>query len=225
MSVISNRHVLEVFDSKKSKAANGQRLAIASTKITKEDKAAGLTEKSKPSMCASIPVVSADVLSDSVMQAFKPYVLQMVLDTQDKIVRQFAENECSTVGDDDISVDAVLAYLDDESKGARLTKEIIVEWFDGSLADSLALAFADKMGLSDTPTEDETKKLNQQIQVYREKLASLAGGKTVFAPDVAKKMIRALEFGAADDAMIVRFTARCKKMMEEPKPAADMMGL
>lgn len=223
MSNVSDRHQIVPFISGKTKPLSDQRLAVVSYKLTKEDKAKGLTEKSKQSVCASIPVFTAAMVTPEAVEAFKPYLVQMIQDTQDKIVREFADVGVSTVADADLSIASVLTYLDEESKGSRLTKESITEWFNASVQDMLAVAFAEKMGLSDTPSEDDTKKLEQQLNVYREKFASLAGGKTSFPPEIAVKLIKALEFAPTDDLMAQRFTSRLEKMKEIP--TADMLAL
>jgi plasmid maintenance system antidote protein VapI len=214
MSNVSSSHIIEAF-SNKSKALSGQRLAVISYKTRKDG------TKENDSQCVSVPMV-ADV-TEQQMIAFKPYILGMIEDTQDKIVRALIAEGAKLVNDADITIDAVLAYLDDESKGSRLTKDVITEWFNASVADVLTVAIADKLGFSDVPTEGQTKQLNQQINVYREKFASLAGGKTSFAPDVATKLQKVLELTNDDDAMAVRFNARLEKM--KVAASVDMMGL
>lgn len=218
MSVISNVHSIQVFKSGKSEALENQRLAKIVFKSGKK------TQKQSDSMCVSVPKIKeSQELIDANISNLMPHIHTLLEDAQDGIIRSLVVSGKTEVHDSEISIAECIKFLEDENKGARLTKETVTEWFTDSLQDLLTVAFADKLGISDTPTEVETKKLEQQINVYREKFASLAGGKTVMVPEIAKKLLKALELAPNDDVMAQRFTKRLEKMTEIP--TADMMGL
>lgn len=215
MSTISNIHSIVAFDSKSSKAYENQRLAKV---IYKTSRTTGVKEKN--SVCVSVPKLE---LTDEEALMFKPYLIQYLEGVQDSIIRAKYEEGKTSIHSSDISSHAMLDWLEEDSKGGRLTKEYITGWFNNSLADSLTVAIADKLGVSDTPSEMETKKIEQMVNVYRDKFASLAGGKTSFAVDIATKLQKALEFAEADDVLAARFNARLEKMKEQN--SADLLGL
>lgn len=215
MSAISNIHSIVAFDSKTSKAFENQRLAKV---IYKTSRTTGIKEKE--SVCVSVPKLEID---DSDLIQFKPYISAYLESVQDAIIRLKYEEGKTSIHSNDIGIHAMLDYLEEDSKGGRLTKEFITEWFNASLADTLTVAIADKLGISDTPSEVETKKIEQMINVYRDKFASLAGGKTSFAADIATKLQKALEFADSDDMLAQRFNARLEKMKENN--SVDLLGL
>lgn len=215
MSNISQTHTIVAFDSKSSKPYEGQRLA----KITyKTSRKTGIKEKD--SVCVSIPKLE---ITTEELISLKPFLLNYLEGVQDTMIREAYEKGATSIHSDQIAVSAMLEWLDEDSKGGRLTKEYIVEWFNTSLADTLTVALADKLGIGDTPTESQVKKLEQMLAVYRDKFASLAGGKTSFAADVAIKLQKALEFADTDDLIAQRFNTRLEKMKENTSD--DLMGL
>lgn len=218
MSLVTNAHAVVPFDAKTSKPFDGQRLA----KVTYKTPRSGNIADKKQSICVSIPIIAAVDITDHI-QSFVPHIVALCKSSQDSIIKELYEAGASNITDGDISVGKILDYLAEESKGNRLTKEIIVDWFDASLADILTVAFAEKMAISDTPTDVESKRLEQTVNVYRDKLASLAGGKTCFPADVAIKLQKALELADSDDVMAQRFRERLVKMQQND--TIDLLGL
>ena len=206
MSNMTTAHDLVKYDAKNSKPFDGQRLAKVCFKTSK-------SQAIKPdNMCASIPVFSAHAQISDFTPLF-PHMDAWLQGVQDQIVREMVENGAQVVTDSDISLDAIINWLEEDSKGNRLTKEFIIEWFSTELADVLTVAISDKLELSDSPSEAETKRVQQMINVYRDSFAQLAGGKTSFTPEKAKKMQKVLEL-ISDNAMAQRFNARLEKMQQ-----------
>lgn len=221
MSNISAIHTFTAFDSKTSKALEGQRLA----KITyKTNKVTG--KKDRESICVSVPPIESlqgEIVTK--IDAFMPYVLDYLVGVQDSIIKAKYEANGKSIHTDEIGVAAMLDYLEEDSKGGRLTKEYIAAWFNSSVSDLLTVALADKLGVSDTPTEAEAKKLDQMVAVYREKFSSLAGGKTTFSAEVTDKLLKVLELTDTDsDLLAARFVKRLEKMKEEANKD-NLMGL
>ena len=205
MSVISNTHNITAYDPKASKAFSGQRLAKVTYKTDKE------TGVKPASVCCSIPVASP---SNEELQQFRPYILDWYMRQQDAIVRARHEEGAKTITDSDISCEAVAAWLAAESSGNKLTKEFLLEWFATELADNLMLAIADKLHLSDTPAEGQTKQCNQMIAGYRDSFAALAGGKTAFTPQKAEKMLKALSLASAEDNTTIKLRDKLEHMTQ-----------
>lgn len=210
MSTLTNTHTFLPFDSKTSKPYAGQRLVKVLYKTPKNS-----TEEKRQSVCVSIPQMN-ESLSDVQLVRLMPHIQNMLETVQDGICKDAHENKALAVTDAMLSVDAIIEYLDTEILGDRLTKEKVEAWFvDSGLRDSLAVAFANKLGISDAPTQAEEKKLNQALAVYADKFASMAGGKTSFAPDVAIKLQAALSVIDPVDAGTIgtRFATRLDKMI------------
>lgn len=139
MSTISNVHQIVVYDSKKSAPYSGQRLAKVIFKGRGDKKA------EYESQCASVPQVS-ELDVQAALPQFMPHLVRMVEDAQDRIVREVFLAGRDTVKDEELSVESVLALLEREAAGTRVTKERIGCWYDASLAAELSAAFAAKLG-------------------------------------------------------------------------------
>ncbi len=185
--------------------SEGKRLAVVRYKNTKKQKA------QFSNVCVQVP---AAVAGESDYAQLHGHILAMITAAQDGIIRSLHESGKNMVSDSQLSISAVREYLDSEAESGRLSKDDVIAWFAESVQDTLSVALADKLGISDTPTQAETDRITAMIAVYREKFASLAGGKTQFSVENAVKLQRALEVSGADDELAVRFTARLTKMQQ-----------
>lgn len=218
MSVISNVHSVVPFDSKTSKAFDGQRLIKVIYKTVRKGENAGTRKDSK---CVSIP---ADVvLDDDTYSAFEPHILSLYKDTQDSIIRYLVDAGATEIQDAQIDSKAVLLWLEEEAKGNRLTREAVTIWFNASMADLLTVAFGDKLGVSDTPTESQVKQIDVAVGVYRDKFAGLAGGKTSYDKETSVKLLKVLEL-VEENEITAKFQKRLEGMRDAPT-GADMFGL
>lgn len=203
------------FDSKTSKPIGvGFRLAKAIYKTPRDG-----SEK-KQSICVSIPVVT-DLTSEQ-LKSCEGILIERIKEIQDSIVKERYENGSDYVSESQISIESCLEFWNAESQGNRLTKEIIIEWFSNDLNDSLLLALADKLGISNSPSEVETSRLEKMLKAYSDSFAALAGGKTSFPPEKAKNLLKAIDF-ASDSAIKEKLIARLEKMKEEI--SADLFAL
>lgn len=215
MSNISDVHNVTAFDAKKSRALDGQRLAKVVYKTPKKG-------TKKDSKCVSIPVISQ--LDAAFVNDANPYIVSMYHDAQDAIIRELVDKGATEVRDSQIDNAAVLQYLAELAAGNRLSKEAAAEWFDTSMGDVLTVAFADKMGVTDTPTEEQTATITQAIAVYKDKFCGMAGGKTKYDKETALRLLKAIEIAGADDDIATKFQKRLEVMRDAPT-GADMMGL
>lgn len=216
MSIISSNHDVVNYDPKKSSAFTGQRLS----KITyKTDKESGVK---KDSVCVSIPHITVEQIeSDFVI--LQPHIRDFLASTQDAMIRVLVESGKTQIADDELSMESVVRYLEAESTGSRLTKESVNAWFDSTMNDMLIIAFAEKLGLSDQISAADEARINATVSAYKEKFAAMAGGKTSYAPELAEKLIKALELAPADDELACKFSARLEKM--KVVATVDMLGL
>lgn len=200
---------IQPFDSKTSRPREGMRLAKIGYKTPKNG------APKKQSVCVSVPHFSLDSVAATTLQLLMPHFEAYCEGVQDSIIRERSEEGAVLITASDISAERVLEYLDADARGDRLTKELVQEWFDSALLESITVAFADKFGIGDEPTDAESRKLNQAITVYRDKFASMAGGRTSFSKEVATKLHKVLELDTEDSGITVRFRNRLQKMMTD----------
>lgn len=217
MSTLSNTHDVRSNVAKDVKAFEGQRLVSLWFKQSKEQKEKGL-EAHKP-VAVSIPSLT---LTDSETLSLKSYLVGYIQEVQNKIVRSKVEEGSTFIQDSDISLQACIEFLEEDSKGARLSGEAIGEWFSNTLADVLTVAFAERLGVSDIPTEYETSKLSALVGMYKAKFASLASPKTSYSKEITQNLLKALELVDEDDALKVRFTKRLEGMTQS---SIEFLGL
>ena len=217
MSNISDRHVFSVYISQganKSQALSGQRLSVVRFK---KDKSGA---KAKDSQCVSIPLVQ---LTANDMDLLAPQITSWFAGVQDEIIRAECVADRDAVTSDMLDVAAVRSYLVQQSQGERLSGEQIGYWFDSELGDVLLVAFADKLGISGEPTDEQATKLGQMVTVYRDCFTALAGGRTMFAADKRGKLVKALGLvdtsGGIGEKLLAKLTAMDKVTVEE------MLGL
>lgn len=209
MSVISDRHSFVPFVSNgagKSKAMDSQRLL----KVVFKGRNG---ETARQSVCASVPVCDKAAVSAAIQQ-FLPYVMDLVVVTQDTIGRKLVIAGSDAVTSTDISLAAVLTELEAQAKGDRITGADISEWFTSALEPILLVAFADKLGISDQPTAEQTEQLARMCNVYREKLAAMAGGRTAYPEVICGKLLKALELCDGDDVMAGRLATKLTAMQK-----------
>jgi hypothetical protein len=142
---------------------------------------------------------------------------------QDEVIREACVAGRDSVSTSDIDVASIKQYLVSQAAGDRLTGDSIKEWFDSELADMLLLAFAEKMGIGDEPTEEQTKKLEQMVNVYRDKLASMAGGRTMYDGVTRSKLEKALQLVDCSDGIGAKLAGKLKAMSEVS--VEEMLGL
>jgi hypothetical protein len=208
MSAISSTHSVVGYTGKE-KAFADQRLSKVTWKTDKE------TGVKKDSVCVSLPVITAQMVVDNIA-ALAPAVAEYLMTVQDKIVRERVEAGAAQITDAEISTAAICEYLveSDSNTGGRLTKESVGVWFDSALADSLAMALMEKMGVSEIPSDAESAQILKVVGTFKEKITALAGGKTSYPVSLAASLKKAIELAPADDALAAKFAARLDKMMQ-----------
>jgi hypothetical protein len=144
MSNMSTMHNVLQFN-KASKPLSGQRLIRVICK-TKSGQVANpnLTE----SKCVSVPILSAESLSNDQLNALQPAITQLIHDSQSAIVREMILSVgITSISDSDISIDACIKHLNNEISGSRLTKESLEKWFIEEYSDISSQFIAETNGL------------------------------------------------------------------------------
>ena len=217
MSVISDRHQFVTYvatGSNKTTAFTGQRLSVVRFKKGKDGK------KAMDSQAVSVPAVT---LTDADMSDLVTHINAWFASQQDEIIRDLCIEGKKEVCDDDISVAAVKTYLTQQAAGERLNGDAIRAWFDSELADLMLVAFAEKLEIGDSPSDEQAKRLEQMVNVYRDKFASMAGGRTMFDAATRAKLAKALELADCSEGIGQKLAAKIKAMSEVS--VEEMLGL
>ena len=220
MSNVSNRHTVNPFIAGESKPLSGQRLA----KVGYKDR--GGKKAKFSSICVSVPQLEvADI--ESKLQRLMPHIGTMLENAQDGVIRSLyesSEGSLRNVSDDEISIDACIAFLEAERNGSRLTKELIAEWFDSEVKDNLSVIIAEKLGFEEL-NETQMQVVNKHLQVYKDILASLSGGRTILGDKQLAACEKAITLaGSADSDVAKKLQARIDSM-KNPKPLEEMLEL
>lgn len=199
-----------------------QRLSKVLFKLDRE------TKVKRQNMAVSIPVISSDAILDAI-DVLIPHFRGYLEGVQDSIVREIVVAGSGMVSDDDISMAAILEYLESSNESGRMTKESIGAWFSASMEVSLAAAFAEKLGVSEIPTDAESEKVMAAVSSYGSKFQMLAGGKTSFDPAVAVKLLGAMDScgigsDCSDGGIGAKFRVRLNKMVVAPS-VEELLGL
>lgn len=144
-----------------------------------------------------------------------PYLVGYLQGEQDKIVKRLHLAGMTVLSPKQYALDSVVAALEASGTSQRLNKEQIEAWFADTMYEPLLVAFADKMGIVESPTAEQQTKLDTVLAVYRNKLGSLASGKTHYREEEADMLLKAIAVTGAEDSSIgARFVARLTKMKE-----------
>lgn len=204
MSNVSNRHQFKQFTAGKSTALSGQRLAKIGYKNTEKNKA------KYQNAFVSVPFITDDAIVDQIEQLI-PHIKNMMEENQDALLKTLYEQqngnlENGSVSDDDISVAAVIGYMNAESTGGRMTKESIEFWFTQNLHEPLIGRF-NELGI-------EGDKCAQMMNAYKGMFSALSGGATVYPEDKVQNLLRALEF-SQEDVGAATITGKLKNRLQK----------
>lgn len=212
MSVINNRHTVVPFVSGESKPMQDQRLA----KITYKPR--GNKPAKFPSVCVSVPQINVSEVENNIKRLL-PHIGTMLENAQDGVIRSMyesSEGQLKEVSDDDLNLNSILAFLEAEATGSRLTADKIKEWFKAEVAENLTVVLAEKLGFQDM-NDAQLETIGKHLNVYAEAFASL-NGKLVFMPqDRVKKLQDVLALASdGENDVCVKLSAKLSAMMEKP---------
>ena len=219
MSNVSNVHDIVPFVAGKTAPLSGQRLAKVGYKSTKQN----------PAKFANVAVSVPHFTPEQVQENYKallPYIGNMLESAQDKVIRSLYEGKegaLQIVQDHEISIPAIISFLESEAAGDRLKKADIESWFDRVCKDNVYVLLAEKLGF-DEPNEDQDKVLNKHVAVYKDILSMLAGGKTLLTPVQIKSCQTVIDASSDDSGIGEKLSARLK-VMSQPKVTEDFLSL
>lgn len=216
MSNVSTYHSVVPFTAG-DKALSGQRLAKIGYKSSKKNPARF------KSVAVSVPHIQPDYIREQ-LNALLPHIGTMLENAQDGLIRSLyegADGSLSKVSDDEISISAIIGFMNAEAAGDRLTKERIEAWFKSELLENLSAQIAEKLGYLSGDgelTAEQESTVSKHVKVYMDVLSMLAGGKTLLAEKQIKGCRNALALCPDDsDVIAVRLNARLDAMEKKEK--------
>lgn len=226
MSIIDNaNHSVVSYDPKSSRAFTGQRLAKFSWK-TGTDKNSPYYNIKRESKCVSVPVITGEEVIGNI-EVLIPHVVSFLAGVQDKIMREILDsgNNVVSITNESISIAAITEWLESNDDSGRITKEMVGTWFDSNISDNLAVVLADRLGVSEVPSDADSDKIMRTVAVFKDRISALAGGKTMYEVKVCNSLKSALELAESGDVMKERFIARLDKMILSAGKDMDMLEL
>jgi hypothetical protein len=221
MSVVSNVHSVVPFVSGESKPLGGQRLSKVGFKLTEKMKKEGQT--ALPSVCASVPMLEREEVMGNI-EALLPHVGTMLEGVQDAIFRSLYEaskGQRKELRQEEISVQACIAYLEAEAAGSRMSAESIRAWFKQALNGNLLILVAEKLGYGEQEelTEEQVKTCQKHVDNYCGLLEQLAGKqlrKSTWTVKQWNGMQTALKLADDGDMMAARLEKKMQEISEVP---------
>lgn len=213
-------HTVVAYEQGKTKTLAGQRLDVVFWKTGKD----GVKKDSK---CVSVPLVTAEEVTSN-LSALMPHIIDFISGVQHDIIKERVTDGALHITQQEIAVSSCVEYLDSnvrgaDGKSAHLTKDSVAAWFDSVVADNLMLALAEKLGIGNTPTDEQINKLDKAIAMYRTEVSKLAGGKTTFGIPLAKSIKNALSLVPTDDPIALKFIPRLDKMIASGDELFDLL--
>lgn len=203
MSNVSNRHNVNPFVAGKSQPLTGQRLSKITFNKTKNN------PNPLPSVCVSIPQIQPGEYRPE----YTAIIRTALENAQDGIIKSLYEScdgALTNVSDDDISIDACLAYLSAGGVG-KLSAEKINAWFDIALKDNATVLIAEKLGFQEM-TPDQCATIEKHLNGYRGLFAMLASKEPVFNQKQLKGMRTFIEVSSIEDAMHAKLSAKITEL-------------
>jgi len=210
------------YDAKAPLVESGKRTIKLMYKVnTKTGKAAGINS------CLLVSPVTKDELTDDVLKSLTPHIINMIEAEQDKIAKTAHVSGVTSLEVDALSIKSVISSLETVAQSTRMNKEVITSWFTDNLADTLTVLFADKLGVSETPTENDTANINRFLDVYKTKFNGLASNLVSYQKEEAEKLLEAVEkceINKDSDLVSGKIIEKLTKMAN-PMSSTELMDL
>lgn len=214
MSNVFSKHSVTGYVSGQTKPAAGQRLASFNWKTSTQKDSAWFGIK-RDSKAVSLPLIDGAAINNN-MSVLLPHIQTYLHSVQDKIVRAALEasSDLQYISDEQVSIAAIVDYLEDSDESGRLTKSGMEEWFASNVADSLMVQLAERLGVSEQATPEELGKIEAVMAAFKGKISALAGGKTSYDAKTATQLQKAVALAPEGDVIADRMVARLQKMID-----------
>lgn len=231
-TVSSGEYAFMPYDPKAPVSEKDLRTAKVMYKVAKTGENAGV--KKGNNVCLLVPHFSSSEVTE-VINNLMPHIKALIEAEQDKIIKglHVSGGDDYLVNPDLLSMSAVIKSLEEsKTSGTRMNKEVITSWFTDNLAESLSILFADKLGVSETPTEAEAEKVSMFMNVYKNKFAGLASNLVTYSVEETDKLLVALDkVSELDDSFEAStksdnlITCKIIEKLEKMKKPVDVSSL
>lgn len=168
----------------------------------------GENSKLRESVAVEIPAVMAIPADALQVPAIHDYLLEAYEQLRNETVKARVIAGDSIIAYSALSLDSLAATataLNEVSGIGQLSEERIKSWFDADARELVLIALADKLGVSDTATPEDMKRLEQSANQMRDNLAKLSSRKPVHFDDRVKKALNfALDAADTGDSITSR---------------------
>lgn len=220
MSNISTTHSIVKLE-RNTAPLHGQRLSRLIAKADRNGNypSPNLTE----SLAVSVPIVNDEAIVECI-DTLMPHIKGWLQGVQDALIREFRiEHGRNEVPEDAFNVAACVAYLDDNAKGDRVTKEYLSEWFNENYSAQCAVWIE-----SIAPGMNEDT-IASKVNVMRDMISAWASPKASPAIPALKAVLRFTHALATANGMCARMSAIAQKAAallekKESELKADALG-
>jgi len=207
MSVISNIHSATIYDAKKSKALEGQRLVVT---IAKADKNGNYGPHLQQTMCTSVPVLTADNVVDAlnideIQVRLLPHLVEYLQTQQNAMIGARIKSGNRDVTSEELEITGILDYLESETVAEKWDATRVAQWFGAVMAEPVGLALLEK-GLNEDQLESTLKK-------WEKLFADSFGSKSAIPFKMAQQLDKALKLAPEGNPIVARFQGRIDKVL------------
>ena len=187
----------------------------------KTQKAAGVNS------CLLVEPITSEDLTSEIQAKLVPHIINMLEVEQDKLVRTAHLSGVESVSSDSIDIEAIITSLETVRASTRMNKEVITSWFEANMKDTLTVLFADKLGVSEVPTEKDAENITRFLDVYKNKFNGLASNLVSYQKEEAVKLMEAVTKCDVDkntDLVSAKIIEKLDKMVN-PASSSELMDL
>lgn len=178
----------------------------------------GENSKLKESIAVEVPAWNTHLADVAAYDALNEYLHSCMDSLVDAYVKSRAITGALSVQYDEFALDRLNTFAAEynASEGiGQLSEERISHWFDKECREIYVVALAEHLGISETATDAEVKRLEQLANGVRGNLMKLASKKPIMLDDAVRKMLtRALEITDTGDSMTVRLLDKLSQRVE-----------
>lgn len=182
----------------------------------------GENSKLPESLAVEVPYFTASLDEVAKYPALNDYLMNAMESLVNGLVRSRAEAGALSVQYSELGLAQLAEFAATENAAngiGHMSEERIKQWFEQDARELLLVALADRLGVSDTATEQDVKRLEQIANQTRDNLAKLSSKKPVqFDERVRNALNWALDVTDIGDS----FTLRMRDKLNAKVDAIDL---
>lgn len=218
-----NEYRFSEYVSGKTGTRAGHRASVVNFKTDK------VTKVKRKSMYAELPVVTTDMVKSQI-STLAEAVKVWCEEVQDSIVRAAVVAGAGAVTAEDVSIEAIAAYMREQMVSGRLTGEAVENWYAENMEASLFLVLSEHTGINEHSSVEMQKQLGAIAEVYKKGIVALASGRTKHDKETAIRLLRAFErcglvdSSSGEDDICNKLVSRLR-VMSQAEEAVSLLAL